>query len=146
MKQRIFWIFLNFYGWLIFGMSIITAFIVNAWWVVLIGVIGYQVVLLLEMLVGRYMGKSGAVQLSTLKQENRELLAEQARLFGAIETRDERIKQLEALLPDRALESVAPVEQIAPTAQQASVDKINEGRPGNGETLDIPSPDGTEEE
>ncbi len=98
MKERFLWIFFNPYGWLVFVMSIITAVIVQAWWVVLIGVIAYQTVLLLELTVGRFMGKSSAVQFAIMKQENRELHAEQARLLGAIQTRDGQIAELQTRL------------------------------------------------
>lgn len=104
MKTRFLWIFLNPYGWLIFGMSIVTAVIVETWWVVLLGIIGYQTVLLVEMLWGRHMGKSGAIQLSQAKQENRELHAEQARLLGAIQSRDLRLRELEDLAKGEPVE------------------------------------------
>ena len=77
-------------------MSIITAFIIRQWWVVLIGVIGYLLVLLIEILGGRSLGRTGAVRLARAEQENRELRAEQARLLGAIRERDEKLAAFEA--------------------------------------------------
>ena len=91
MKQRPFWFLLNFYGWVVFGMSIVTAIVIRQWWVVLIGVIGYLLVLLIEILGGRSLGRTGAVRLARAEQENRELRAEQARLLGAIRERDEKL-------------------------------------------------------
>ena len=90
MKQRPLWFLLNLYGWLIFLMSIITAVIIQVWWVVLVGVIGYQTVLLIELTLGRSLGRTGAARLARAEQENRELLAEQARLLGAIREREEK--------------------------------------------------------
>ena len=96
MKQRPFWFLLNLYGWVVFGMSIVTAIVIRQWWVVLIGVIGYLLVLLIEILGGRSLGRTGAVRLARAEQENRELRAEQARLLGAIRERDEKIAALES--------------------------------------------------
>ena len=93
MKRNPFWFLLNPYGWLIIVMSIITAVIISAWWIVLLGVMGYQVVLLVEMTWGGNLGRTGRVRLARAEQENRELRAEQARLLGAIRERDEKLAQ-----------------------------------------------------
>jgi hypothetical protein len=90
-KQRPFWFLLNIYGWLVVLMSAITAFVLETWWLVLLGVIGYLVVLLIELTLGRNLGRTGAVRLARAEQENRELRAEQARLLGAIQERDEKL-------------------------------------------------------
>lgn len=86
--RRPFWYLLNIYGWVILGMSVITAVIVQLGWVVLLGVIGYLIALLVDLLGGRSLGRTGAVRLAIAEQENRELRAEQARLLGAIRERD----------------------------------------------------------
>jgi len=96
MKQSPLWFLFNLYGWLIFIMSVITAAIVRVWWIVLLGVIGYQIVLLFELTLGRNLGRTGRVRLARAEQENRELRAEQARLLGAIQERDQQLTQLEA--------------------------------------------------
>jgi len=77
-------------------MSTITAVIINALWIVLLGVIGYLIVLLIELTLGRELGRSGAIRLARSEQENRELRAEQARLLGAIREQDEKIEKLES--------------------------------------------------
>ena len=102
MKNRALWFIFNIYGWLVFVMSVVTAIIIQAWWVVLIGVIGYQLVLILELTLGRDLGKTGMVRLARAEQENRELRVEQNRLLGAIQTRDEEIAVLrgEAAAPE----------------------------------------------
>jgi uncharacterized protein (DUF58 family) len=94
MKQRPFWFLLNIYGWVILLMSIITAVLIRQWWVVLLGAIGYQLALLVDIVGGRSLGRSGAIRLASAEQENRELHAEQARLLGAIRERDDQLAAL----------------------------------------------------
>jgi hypothetical protein len=84
MKQRPFWYLLNLYGWVVLGMSIITAILIRQPWAVLLGVVGYLLALLVDLLGGRSLGRTGAMRLAQAEQENRELRAEQARLIGAI--------------------------------------------------------------
>lgn len=89
-QPRPFWFLLDIYGWIVLIMSIVTAFIINQWWVILLGVIGYLLALLVDLLGGRALGRTGAMRLARAEQENRELKAEQARLLGAIRERDEK--------------------------------------------------------
>lgn len=89
MQQRPFWFLLNIYAWVVFAMGVITSLIVDIWWIVLLGVIGYLLALLVDLVSGRSLGRTGALRLAQAEQENRELRAEQARLIGAI-------KELEA--------------------------------------------------
>ena len=91
MGQRPFWFLINLYGWVVLLMSIITAVIVEQGWIVLLGVIGYQIALLVDLIGGRSLGRTGAVRLARAVQENRELQAEQARLLGAIREKDTQI-------------------------------------------------------
>ncbi len=90
MKRRPLWFLFNLYGWLIVAMSVITAFVVRAWWVVLFGVIGYQFVLLVELMWGGSLGRTGRVRLARAEQENRELRDEKARLVGTIRELEQR--------------------------------------------------------
>ncbi|MBI5351005.1 MAG: hypothetical protein HZB50_00040 [Chloroflexi bacterium] len=92
-KTRPFWFLLDVYGWIVFIMSIVTAIIIQQWWVVLIGMIGYLLALLVDLAGGRALGRTGAVRLARAEQENLELKAEQARLLGAIRERDEKLKE-----------------------------------------------------
>lgn len=89
-QPRPFWFLVDIYGWIVLIMSIVTAFIINQWWVILLGVIGYLLALLVDLLGGRALGRTGAMRLARAEQENRELKAEQARLLGAIRERDEK--------------------------------------------------------
>ena len=96
---------LNPYGWLIFILSIITAFILgiaNFWWIVLLGIVGYQSVLIVEMTLGRKLGRSGTMMLERTEQENRELRAEQARLLAAIQDRETQIEHFATPDPPQA--------------------------------------------
>lgn len=100
-QSRPFWFLLDIYGWVVLGMSIVTAFLINQWWIVLLGVIGYLLALLLDLLGGRSLGRTGAMRLAQAEQENRELRAEQARLLGAIRERDEKLAALTVQEPKK---------------------------------------------
>ncbi len=93
-RPRPFWFLLDVYGWVVLGMSIVTAFIINQWWVVLLGIIGYLLAMLVDLIGGRALGRTGAMRLARAEQENRELKAEQARLLGAIGERDEKLAKV----------------------------------------------------
>jgi ABC-type multidrug transport system fused ATPase/permease subunit len=84
---------MDFYGWVVLLLSVVTAFIVGQWWIVLLGVIGYLLALLVDLAGGRALGRTGAMRLARAEQENRELKAEQARLLGAIQERDEKLEK-----------------------------------------------------
>lgn len=90
-QRRPFWFLLDGYGWIVFLMSVVTAIIIQQWWVVLLGIIGYLLALLLDLIGGRALGRTGAMRLAQAEQENLELKAEQARLLGAIRERDEKL-------------------------------------------------------
>jgi hypothetical protein len=96
MPARPFWFLLDLYGWVVFAMSVVTAFVTGLWWIVLLGVIGYLLALLLDLVGGRTLGRTGATRLAQAEQENRELKAEQAHLLGAIRERDERLTNIQA--------------------------------------------------
>ena len=93
-RPRPFWFLLDVYGWVVLGMSLVTAFIIKQWWVVLLGVIGYLLAMLVDLIGGRALGRTGAMRLARAEQENRELKAEQARLLGAIRERDEKLAKV----------------------------------------------------
>jgi hypothetical protein len=95
-KPRPFWFLLDIYAWVVLVMSIATALIISQPWVILLGVIGYMLALLVDLIGGRALGRTGAIRLAQAEQENRELRAEQARLLGAIRERDEKIATIPA--------------------------------------------------
>ncbi len=82
--EKPFWYLRNVYGWAVVVMSVVTAVVVGQAWLVLLGVIGYLLALLADLIGGGSLGRTGAVRLAKTEQENRELLAEQARLLGAL--------------------------------------------------------------
>jgi hypothetical protein len=92
-QTRPFWFLLDFYGWVVLLLSIVTAILVHQWWVVLLGLIGYLLALLVDLAGGRALGRTGAMRLARAEQENRELKAEQAHLLGAIQERDEKLEK-----------------------------------------------------
>ena len=95
MKQPPFWFLRNIYGWVVLGMSVVTAIFISQWWIVLLGLVGYLLALLVDLVGGRSLGRSGALRLAQAEQENRELRAEQARLIGAIQERDAQIEAMQ---------------------------------------------------
>lgn len=97
MEQRPFWYLLNIYGWIIFIMSCVTAIVVGQAWIVLLGVIGYQIAIIVDLVAGRSLGRTGAIRLARAEQERRELLSEKERLLGAMRERDESIKKLQSI-------------------------------------------------
>ena len=101
-QPRPLWFLLDFYGWVVLGMSMITAVVIDQWWIVLLGVIGYLLALLLDLLGGRSLGRTGAMRLAQAEQENRELKAEQARLLGAIQELLEKTRDEKAVPPPPA--------------------------------------------
>ncbi|MBI5934533.1 MAG: hypothetical protein HY867_12580 [Chloroflexi bacterium] len=90
---RPFWFLMDFYAWVSLILGVITALLIGQWWVVLLGVIGYLLALLVDLSGGRALGRTGAMRLAQAEQENRELKAEQARLLGALQERDEKLKK-----------------------------------------------------
>jgi len=94
MQPRPLWFILNLYGWVVLIMSIVTAIVVGEWWIFLLGVIGYLLALLLDLVGGRSLGRTGAMRLAHAEQENRELKAEHARLMGGVKERDARLAAL----------------------------------------------------
>lgn len=108
MKQSPLWLLVNPYGWVIFVMSVITAFLIGEWWAVLFGVIGYQVVLIVELMWGGALGRTGRIRLARAEQENRELRDEKARLVGTIDELQQKLAAVPAADETPALEPEPP--------------------------------------
>jgi hypothetical protein len=94
MQSQRFWYLRDPYAWIVFVLSLVTAAVIGEAWVILLGVIGYQFALLVELTRGRSLGRTGAIRLARAEQEVRELQAEQARLLGGIHERDEKLAAL----------------------------------------------------
>ena len=95
-RPRPLWFLLNAYSWIVLLISAVTAVLIGQWWVVLLGIIGYLLALLLDLTGGHALGRTGAFRLAQAEQENRELRAEQARLLGAIQERDDKLAKMGA--------------------------------------------------
>ena len=84
------WFLLNWQAWAVLLMGAAGTVVVsfstrsNQGWIITIGVIGYLIVLLLDVISGGSLGRSAVVRLANAEQENRELRAEQARLVGGV--------------------------------------------------------------
>lgn len=108
-----FWYLKNPYAWIVLVLGVITAVIIREWWVVLLGVIGFEFALLIDLTRGQSLGRSGRVRLARLEQEYRELKAEQARLIGAIEERDNKLANLSLGAPDANIVTSSPPAEIS---------------------------------
>jgi hypothetical protein len=103
-QSRPLWFLLNIYGWIVFLMSIATAILIHQAWVVLLGIIGYLLSLLVDLVGGRSLGRTGAVRLARAEQENRELRAEQARLLLAAQKQKAETRLGDDLTPTQSVQ------------------------------------------
>src|SRR5262245_64145941 len=91
-----FWFLLNWQAWAVLIMGALTTAILRQGWLITLGIIGYLLVLLLDIVGGGSLGRTGYVRLARAEQENRELRAEQARLLGAVKELQARCAALES--------------------------------------------------
>jgi peptidoglycan hydrolase CwlO-like protein len=103
------WFLLNWQAWIVLLMgaaaTVVVSFITrsNQGWLITLGVIGYLLVLLLDIIGGGSLGRSAHVRLAHAEQENRELRAEQARLAGGVnELQAKQEELMKALAEARA--------------------------------------------
>jgi hypothetical protein len=111
MQSQRFWYLRDPYAWIVFALSAITAAVIGEAWVILLGVIGYQFALLVELTRGRSLGRTGAIRLARAEQEVRELQAEHARLQGGIQERDEKLAALSRNIPEQSQEDTTEPSQ-----------------------------------
>jgi cell shape-determining protein MreC len=84
------WFLLNWQAWAVLIMGAAATVVVslltrsNQGWLITLGVIGYLLVLLLDVIGGGSLERSAYVRLAHAEQENRELRAERARLVGGV--------------------------------------------------------------
>ncbi len=116
------WFLLNWQAWAILTMGAAATVVVslatgsNQGWIITIGIIGYLLVLLFDIISGGSLGRSAQVRLAHAEQENRELRAEQARLTGGI--KELQVKQEE--LTQALAAANAEIEKLkAPSAPKA---------------------------
>ena len=116
------WFLLNWQAWAILIMGAAATVVVslatdsNQGWIITIGIIGYLLVLLFDIIGGGSLGRSAQVRLAHAEQENRELRAEQARLTGGIKELQSKQEELA-----KALSAAnAEIEKLkAPSAPKA---------------------------
>jgi hypothetical protein len=123
MKQRPLWFLKNINAWVVLSMGVATAILVHQTWVILLGVIGYLLALLVDLIGGRSLGRTGAVRLAMAEQENRELKAEQARLAGAIREREVQISELTKKLEEKG--GIAELRSQIETRPDINDDKLD---------------------
>lgn len=133
-----FWYLKNPYAWIVLVLGVITAVVIREWWVVLLGVIGFEFALLIDLTRGQSLGRSGRVRLARLEQEYRELKAEQARLIGAIEERDKKLAGLSQDAPDPAIGVPTPPAESPGAIPET--DPETEAEPPDPEDGDVTQP------
>ncbi len=90
LKPNRLWFLLNWQAWAVLLMGAVTTVVVslatrsNQGWLIALGVIGYLIVLLFDILSGGSLGRSAQVRLAQAEQENRSLRAEQVRLVAGL--------------------------------------------------------------
>ena len=87
-----FWFLLNWQAWAVLIMGAIATAITRNGWLITLGVIGYLLELLFDIIGGGHLGRTGYGRLAQGEQENRSLRAEQVRLLAGL-------KELEAKAP-----------------------------------------------
>ena len=107
MQSQRFWYLRDPYAWIVFVLSVVTAAVIGEAWVILLGVIGYQFALLVELTRGRSLGRTGAIRLARAEQEVRELQAEQGRLLGGIQERDAKLAAVDQKLDEQSQRDVS---------------------------------------
>lgn len=118
MNRNPLWFLFNIYGWIILVMSVITAVLIEQTWIVLLGVIGYQLVLFVELTWGGSLRRTGRTRLAKAEQENRELQMEQTRLVGTIREQGELIARLESEL-EKGSKQIPP--DVQPSAEGSNI-------------------------
>lgn len=83
-------------AWAVLGMGVLTAIFTQQSWVLFLGIIGFLLTLLFELVSGGSLEHSSAVRLARTEQENRSLRAEQARLMGGVKELQTKCAALEA--------------------------------------------------
>lgn len=90
-----FWFLLNWQAWAVLIMGAVATAITRNGWLITLGVIGYLLVLLFDIVGGGNLGRTGYVRLARAEQENRSLRAEQARLLGGLKEMEAKLAALE---------------------------------------------------
>jgi hypothetical protein len=91
-----YWFLLNWQAWAVLIMGALATVITRNGWLITLGIIGYLLAILFDIIGGGSLGRTGYVRLARAEQENRSLRAEQARLLGGLKEIQEKLAALEA--------------------------------------------------
>ena len=91
-----FWYLRNWQAWVVLGMGVVTALVIQYPWIIALGVIGYLLVLLFDIVGGGSLDRSWFVRLEHAEQENRTMRAERVHLVGGLKEVQARNAKLEA--------------------------------------------------
>jgi hypothetical protein len=90
-----YWFLLNWQAWAVLIMGAIATIITRNGWLITLGIIGYLLAILFDIIGGGSLGRTGYVRLARAEQENRTLRAEQARLLGGLKEMQDKLAGLE---------------------------------------------------
>lgn len=93
------WYLLNWQAWAVLVMGAVATVVARQPWVITLGIIGYLMVILLDLAGGGKLDKSGKARLARVEQANRELEAQAARLRGAVDELTRQQKAAQAAQP-----------------------------------------------
>ena len=91
-----YWFLLNWQAWAVLIMGALATVITRNGCLITLGIIGYLLALLFDIIGGGSLGRTSYVRLARAEQENRSLRAEQARLLGGLKELQEKLAALEA--------------------------------------------------
>jgi hypothetical protein len=91
-----YWFLLNWQAWAVLIMGALATVITRNGWLITLGIIGYLLAILFDIIGGGSLGRTGYVRLARAEQENRTLRAEQARLLGGLKEVQEKLAALES--------------------------------------------------
>lgn|SRR5574341_650292 len=93
-----FWFLFNWQAWAVLIMGAVATALTRNGWVITLGIIGYLLVLMFDIIRGGNLGRSGYVRLARAEQENRSLRAEHVRLLGGLKEMQDKVATLQAQL------------------------------------------------
>jgi hypothetical protein len=93
-----YWFLLNWQAWAVLIMGALATVITRNGWLITLGIIGYLLAILFDIIGGGSLGRTGYVRLARAEQENRTLRAEQARLLGGLKEVQEKLAAIESQL------------------------------------------------
>ena len=93
-----FWFLLNWQAWAVLIMGAIATAVAHNGWLITLGIIGYLLALLFDIIAGGSLRRTRYVRLAMAEQENRSMRAEQIRLLGGLQEMQARVAELELQL------------------------------------------------